>query len=188
LDPLFGKNNFRNDIIWRYSSGGASKKFYSRNHDIIYFYTKSKKYTFNPDEIKVQRTEEVLRRIQSGTHNATRATTLEKLPEDVFDIQILNAMSKERIGYPTQKPMALLERIIKASSNDGDVVLDPFMGGGTTIAAADKLDRKWIGIDQSVQAVKVTELRLNAQTDLFTSLYANSYTLRPYKYDYVDIG
>jgi site-specific DNA-methyltransferase (adenine-specific) len=81
--------------------------------------------------------------------------------------------------------MALLERIIKCASNEGDLVLDPFMGGGTTIAVADKLNRKWIGIDQSVQAaVKVTELRLHQQTDLFTSIYANSYTLQLHKYDY----
>jgi site-specific DNA-methyltransferase (adenine-specific) len=72
-------------------------------------------------------------------------------------------MSKERIGYPTQKPEALLERIIRASSNEGDVVLDPFMGGGTTIAVADRLKRQWLGVDQSPMAVKVTELRLQKQ-------------------------
>jgi DNA modification methylase len=83
------------------------------------------------------------------------------------DIQNVQS-SKERIGYPTQKPMALLERIINMASNEGDTVLDPFVGGGTTVAVADKLKRQWIGIDQSVQAVKVTELRLNAHTDLFT--------------------
>jgi hypothetical protein len=96
----------------------------------------------------------------------------------------LQGNSVERIGYPTQKPFALLERIIKMASNEGDLILDPFMGGGTTLAVADKLNRKWIGINQSVQAVKVTELRLNQQTDLFTSIYANSYTLQLHKYDY----
>jgi DNA modification methylase len=172
LDPVFGRNNFRNEIVWRYSSGGASKKFYSRNHDIIYFYVKGKNYTFKPDEIKVQRTGEVLRRIQSGTPNATRATTLEKLPEDIFEIQYINAMAKERIGYPTQKPETLLERIIKASSNEGDVVLDPFLGGGTTIDVANRLNRKWIGIDQSVMAIKVTDLRLQKRQDeLFSTPY-----------------
>jgi hypothetical protein len=98
------------------------------------------------------------------------------------DIKLVQG--KESIGYPTQKPFALLERIIKMASNEGDTVLDPFMGGGTTIAVADKLNRKWIGIDQSAQAVKVTELRLHQQTDLFTSIYANSYTLQLHKYDY----
>ena len=84
------------------------------------------------------------------------------------DIPPVNSQAKERIGYPTQKPEALLERIIKASSNEGDLVLDPFMGGGTTIAVADRLKRNWIGIDQSVQAVKVTELRLQKQKDMFS--------------------
>jgi hypothetical protein len=86
----------------------------------------------------------------------------------------------ERIGYPTQKPEALLERIIKCASREEDIILDPFVGGGTTIAVADRLKRKWIGIDQSVQAVKVTEFRLQKQTDLFTT----PYTVQLYKYDY----
>jgi len=179
LDKIFGEKNFRNEIVWRYSSGGASKKFYSRNHDMIYFYTKSKNYTFKPDDIRVARTDEVMRRIKSGTPNATRAESLDKLPEDIFDIQYINAMAKERIGYPTQKPEALLDRIIKASSNKGDIVLDPFVGGGTTIAIVEKLGRQWIGIDQSVQAIKVTEFRLQKQLDLFTS----PYTVQLHKYD-----
>jgi len=95
------------------------------------------------------------------------------------DIEI-TSQSKERIGYPTQKPEALLERIIKCASNDGDIVLDPFVGGGTTVAVADKLNRKWIGIDQSVQAVKVTELRLDKQRDLFSA----PFTVQLHKYDY----
>jgi DNA modification methylase len=73
------------------------------------------------------------------------------------DIPAINTMAKERIGYPTQKPESLLERIIKMASNESDIVLDPFMGGGTTIAVANKLNRQWIGIDQSAMAVKVTE-------------------------------
>jgi DNA modification methylase len=174
LDKIFGDKNFRNEIIWRYSSGGASKKFFSRNHDMIYFYTKSAKYTFKPEEIRVPRTEEVIRRINSGTKNATRAESLDKLPEDIFDIQYINAMAKERIGYPTQKPEALLERIIKCASNEGDLILDPFMGGGTTMAVADKLNRRWIGIDKSVMAVKVTEERLQKQNGKYECIIAQS--------------
>ena len=87
---------------------------------------------------------------------------------------------KERIGYPTQKPEALLERIIKTASNENDVVLDPFVGGGTTTAVADKLNRRWIGIDQSVAAIKVTEARMTSQQDLF----ANPFATQLYKYDY----
>jgi DNA modification methylase len=96
------------------------------------------------------------------------------------DIQNVQSQAKERIGYPTQKPEALLERIIKCASNEGDTVLDPFMGGGTTIAVADRLNRQWIGIDQSAMAVKVTELRLQKQADLFSS----PYTVQLHKYDY----
>ena len=96
------------------------------------------------------------------------------------DIEIVTAHSKERIGYPTQKPEALLERIIKCASNEGDIVLDPFMGGGTTAAVADKLNRKWIGIDQSTMAVKVTEMRLDKQRGLFSA----PFTVQLQKYDY----
>ncbi|OUD14360.1 site-specific DNA-methyltransferase [Thioflexithrix psekupsensis] len=87
---------------------------------------------------------------------------------------------EERIGYPTQKPEALLERIILCASNENDVILDPFVGGGTTVAVADKLKRQWIGIDQSVQAIKVSELRLQKQQDLFSK----PFTVQLHKYDY----
>ncbi len=96
------------------------------------------------------------------------------------DISMVTATSKERIGYPTQKPEALLERIIQSASHEGDVIFDPFMGGGTTIAVADRLNRQWIGIDQSVQAVKVTEFRLNRQQDLLSK----PFTVQLHKYDY----
>lgn len=95
------------------------------------------------------------------------------------DIQNIQS-SKEKIGYPTQKPEALLERIIKMATNEGDIVFDPFVGGGTTVAVADKLGRKWIGIDQSVQAIKVSEYRLNKQQDLFSQ----PFTVQLHKYDY----
>jgi hypothetical protein len=96
------------------------------------------------------------------------------------DIAALQSQSNERIGYPTQKPESLLERIINMASNEGDTVFDPFMGGGTTIAVADRLNRQWIGIDQSAMAVKVTELRLQKQANLFSS----PYTVQLHKYDY----
>ena len=96
------------------------------------------------------------------------------------DINPINPMAKEVIGYPTQKPEALLQRIIEMASHANEIVLDPFVGGGTTVSVADKLNRKWIGIDQSVQAVKVTELRLDKQRDLFSS----PFTVQLHKYDY----
>ena len=108
---------------------------------------------------------------------------LDEMPGNSVDDLWNNCVFKnkiERIGYPTQKPMALLERIIKCSTNEDDIVLDPFVGGGTTITVADKLNRKWIGIDQSVQAIKVTELRLEKQRDLFSA----PFTIQLHKYDY----
>ncbi|MDR1126967.1 MAG: hypothetical protein LBL06_02440 [Treponema sp.] len=191
LDKLFGKNNFRNEIIWCYRGGGASKMDFGRRHDVIFRYGKSQDYVFNADEIRVPYQAEGMGRTDSamwgkhkGVDKVYKPNPLGKIPEDWWLINTLNANDPERIGYPTQKPMALLERIIKCASNEGDLVLDPFMGGGTTIAVADKLNRKWVGIDQSAMAVKVTELRLHQQTDLFTSIYANSYILQLHKYDY----
>lgn len=96
------------------------------------------------------------------------------------DIDQIRAAKSELIGYPTQKPEALLRRIIECATNENDIVLDPFVGGGTTVAVADKINRRWIGIDQSVQAVKVTELRLQLQQDLFSK----PFILQLHKYDY----
>jgi len=105
---------------------------------------------------------------------------LKVAPPDVLEIPILNSQSHERIGYPTQKPEELLYKLIFTTTNEGDTVLDPFVGGGTTIAVAEKLKRNWIGIDQSVQAVKLTELRL--QKDL--NLFSNPFVVQLHKYDY----
>jgi DNA modification methylase len=103
------------------------------------------------------------------------------LGEIWIDIPNVSSQSKERIGYPTQKPEALLERIINMASNEGDIVLDPFVGGGTTVAVADRLNRQWIGIDSSVAAIKVTQFRLEKkQTDIF----AKPFTVQLHKYDY----
>lgn len=109
--------------------------------------------------------------------DTSKGTLLGNIWTDIYPIA---SQAKEKIGYPTQKPEALLDRIIKMASNEGDIVLDPFVGGGTTIAVADKINRKWIGIDQSVQAVKVTEFRLNQQQDLFSK----PFIVQLHKYDY----
>ncbi len=106
-----------------------------------------------------------------------KGVLLGNLWTDILNVQ---AHSKERIGYPTQKPEALLERIINCASNKGDIVLDPFVGGGTTVAVAEKLERGWIGIDQSVAAIKVSEMRLNRQSTLFSKPFA----VQLHKYDY----
>jgi site-specific DNA-methyltransferase (adenine-specific) len=172
LDKIFGRNNFRNEIIWGYQWGGVGKRNFAKKHDNIYWYCKTENWIFNEKKMREPYTTKDKR-----WHNNKEG----KLLRDIWDdIPIINTMAKERIGYPTQKPEALLERIIKCASNEGDIVLDPFAGGGTTVAVADKLNRKWIGIDQSVQAVKVTELRLQKQQNLFS----NSFTVQLHKYDY----
>ncbi len=152
MDAIFGKKNFRNEIVWHYQTGGVSKRWFGRKHDVIHFYTKTEKYFIDLTRVKDSRTAEVLRRIESGNENATRAKDLKRLPFDVWNIQALNAMSNERTGSPDQKPLVLYERIIKASSNEGDLVLDPFCGCATTIIAADKHKRRWIGIDRRKDA------------------------------------
>ena len=187
LDKIFGRDNFLNEIIWSYSTGGASKKHLSRKHDNIFWYAKNiKKYQFYPERIPEERTEKSLKRAQNPTGARISSDNVLKLPGDVWQIQALNPMEKERIGYPTQKPEALLERIIKASSNEGDVVLDCFMGGGTTIAVAQKLGRNWIGIDQSPAAFGVTRARLDILTDqgVFGKI---PFEVRTQKYDYDEI-
>src|SRR5208337_2376626 len=145
---------------YNYQTGGASKTHYAKKHDFLLFYTKSDTYTFNPDSIREPRTEKSMKRAQNpaGARIASDDTT--KLPTDVFQIPALNPMSKERLGYPTQKPEELLERIIQASSDDGDVVLDAYCGCGTTVAVAERLHRKWIGVDITFQSISLVLKRL----------------------------
>ncbi len=170
MDQVFGYNNFRNEIVWSYQTGGASKERYARKHDIILFYTRSDKWTFNYLEIKEMRTEKSLERAKNPKGARFSADNTMKNPTDIFNIQALNPMAKERLGYPTQKPEALLERIILASSNPGDIVLDPFCGCGTTVTVAEKLGRNWVGIDITTLAIQVIKERL---ADQFTTKFDN---------------
>jgi DNA modification methylase len=163
LDNIFGRNNFQNEIIWAYKSGGATKKRFSRKHDNIFFYSKSNKWTFNPIKeksynrnfkpYKFKGVEEFEDEV--GWHTLVNM-------KDVWNIDMVGRTSKERLGYFTQKPEALLERIIKAGSNVDDIILDPFCGCGTTIAVAYKLGRQWIGIDISSPACKVMKKRMES--------------------------
>jgi site-specific DNA-methyltransferase (adenine-specific) len=162
MDAVFGSKNYKNEIVWHYTLGGVGKKSFGKKHDIIFFYTKTSKYKFYPDRVRIKRTEEVLRRIASGSEKATRSKTQDKRPIDVWEIQALNSQAKERLGYPTQKPLELVKKIILASSDEGDRVLDPFCGCGTTIHAAEELGRKWIGIDVARIAISLTKKRLRA--------------------------
>ena len=162
LDAVFcGQGgDFLNEIVWTYQTGGASKSRYARKHDILLFYSKSSRFTFNGSEIREPRTEKSLKRAQNPAGARIDTDDVDKLPTDVFQIQALNPMAIERLGYPTQKPEALLERIIKASSNEGDTVLDAYCGCGTTVAVAQRLNRKWIGIDITYQSISLILKRL----------------------------
>ena len=172
MDNIFGMKNFRNEIIWHYPSMSNTKKDFPRKHDNILRYTKSNEWTFNPDSIRIEYSESTKGRLsKDGTlkdgyfsgQDKEKVRTLNlkgKIPDTVFNIPHLSSQ-KERLGYPTQKPEALLERIIKASSNENDVVFDPFCGCGTTIAVARKFGRQYIGIDISPIACKLISERVN---------------------------
>jgi len=165
---LFGYENLRSEIIWWYLWGGRGRTRWNKKHDTILFYTKSDTWTFNYFEVLEDHTlisESAKTRIRyKGAlvhHREDTKSGIPKdkvLPSDTWYIPTIDAMAKERMGYPTQKPEALLERIIKASSNEGDIVLDPFCGCGTTVIVASKLNRQFIGIDIDTSERKEGEL------------------------------
>ena len=164
MDDVFGKDQFLNEIIWWYKdpSGGTTRSF-RRKHDILLFYAKTPNYIFNVDAVRMPYSEGTLRQAEEGTISfgrVVKVNPLGKLPDDIFEISIINSQAKERTDYPTQKPEALLERVIKASSNPGDLVFDCFMGSGTTQAVAMKLGRRFIGADINLGAVETTTKRL----------------------------
>ena len=171
LDAIFGRKQFRNEIIWSYRRWPSKSRNFQTMHDVILFYTISKSNTFNV--IYEPPSESYLKRFKGKTQvldpdTKTRKIVVDKptkgLPlRDVWDISILAGSSKERIGYPTQKPLALLDRIIKASSNKGDIVLDPFAGCATTLIAAERIGRQWVGIDIWDNAKDVVLSRLERE-------------------------
>jgi len=137
LDRIFGTRNFRNEIVWSYRTGGASRRHFARKHDTIFFYTKSDNYLFNPQKERIYYEKPFF----SPAKDAEGRYYADVFTRDCWEIRAVINVSKERLGYATQKPLALLERIIKASSNEGDIVLDPFCGCGTALVAAHKLNR-----------------------------------------------
>lgn len=168
LDEVCGAEHFQNEVIWHYRGGGVSPKRFGRRHDNIFFYTKGKEWTFNVDEIRTQYSQESLDRLRykarsfrgDKVYDSYEPNPLGKHPDDVLDIQPTMPSSKERMGYPTQKPERLLEVFVKASSKPGDIILDPFAGCGTSLTVAHRLKRKWIGIDISPTACNLMARRL----------------------------
>jgi len=174
LDKVFGQKNFRNEIVWCYRRYTAASNRFQRLHDIVLFYSKSENMFFNQLHIpygeKSGKMDSHYKQDKNGKWYRLQKRKNQEpykvyLNEGVrlgdwWDIPPINASAKERLGYPTQKPEALLDRIIKASSNEGDFVLDAFCGCGTTIATAEKLNRRWIGIDITFLAVDLIKKRL----------------------------
>ena len=186
MDGIFGGRNFRNEVVWHYGQRTSFlRKHLSRKHDCILFYAASDSSIINRVAVSWDRAVFLVNRHdvkedddgnlyiwsdggkQGKRYKRVVNDVLEggKPLDDVWDIPILNSAAKERMGCPTQKPIALLERIIKASSNEGDIVLDPFCGCGTAIHAAQNLGRRWIGIDICVNACKVIENRIRGHFD-----------------------
>jgi len=179
LDAIFVPNggDFRNEIVWCYSIGGKSKKSFGGKHDIIFWYTKSNEWTFNTDNPYVRmprKPDSHMKTIvdEDGVtwQEKTDAKTgkiyhypLDKVVDDYWNIEQLNREDAERLGYPTQKPEALLKRIIASGSNEGDLVLDAYCGCGTTVAVAQELKRKWIGMDITYQSIALVLRRLEDQ-------------------------
>ncbi len=175
LDEVFGAECQGGKIVWNYSWGLRTETTWNRKHDTILMYTKNKEgFIFNANDVLEERkiSEATANRLKyKGAlitdGNKGRGTEEKALPSDVWYIATINGMSAERLGYPTQKPEALLERIIKASSNEGDIVCDFFAGSGTTLAVAEKLGRKWIGSDIGKFAVHTIRKRMiGIQRDL----------------------
>jgi site-specific DNA-methyltransferase (adenine-specific) len=175
LDEVFGMDEFQSEIIWSYRRWSNSKKGLLNNHQNILFYSKTKNFKFNTMYTDYSPTTNVDQILVDRKRNE-RSKTVYKVDDDgvpvigkekrgvplsdVWNIPYLNPKAKERIGYPTQKPVLLLEQIIKTATDEGDMVLDPFCGSGTTLVASALLNRKYIGIDISEDAVLLSNQRL----------------------------
>lgn len=175
LDEIFGENNFKNEIVWCYQGAGQSEKQFKKKHDSIFFYPKSAQYIFNWQDIGCQIGEKQRIKYTGSDENGYFKSYKHndgKIYKKYFDknevmppldywtdISTIQSVL-ERLDYPTQKPEALLERIIKVSSNEGDIVMDFFSGSGTTVAVAEKLNRKWIGCDCGKLSIYTIQKRI----------------------------
>ena len=166
LDEIFGEANLLNEIIWTYHGPSPIKTAFNRKHDTIYAYTKSSQYIFNTDAVRVPYDETTRKTfLSSPKAGFGKVPDLDrgKVPEDWWYFPVVARLHGERTGYPTQKPQGLLQRIIQASTNPGDLVIDLFCGSGTTAAAASQLGRRFITCDATMRAVNTTHERLVRQ-------------------------
>ncbi len=173
LDCVFGEKNFRNEIVWSYRRWPAKTPSFQKMHDILFWFSKSDTWTWTQQyealaksTLKADGGEKILNVFKDGKRVRGKKTgemSLGAPMRAVWDIGFISPTAKERTGYPTQKPLALLERIIQASSKKGELVLDPFCGCATTCIAAEKLGRKWVGIDISIKAYELVQERLKKE-------------------------
>ena len=166
LDEIFGPERLLNEIVWVYHGPSPIRRAFNRKHDIILAYTKGKEYTFNVDAVRQPYDPNTIKTFESSTKAGFgKVPDLErgKVPEDWWYFPVVARLHRERTGYPTQKPEALLERIILASSNPGEIVADFFCGSGTTPVVAQRLGRCFLASDSTSRAVHTTRCRLVAQ-------------------------
>ncbi len=200
LDAILGKDNFRNEVIWHYGKMSNTTRNFPQNHDTVFRYSKTDRFTFHTTKgedseykeryknfltgnqvlygsVKHKDDKLVLRRIAKKEKELNRSLRdydvlfdfdkEYKTQSDVMYVPILKGNSKERTGYPTQKPLDLYKHLIRASSNEGDMVLDPFCGCATTCIAAESLARQWCGVDISGRAIELTKMRLRKELGIF---------------------
>lgn len=173
LDAIFHPCNFRNEVIWRYRRWPAPARQFQKMHDVLLFYSRSHEaertfhvlYGYEKLAESTIKTYGMKKQKADFSSEHRKPSTVDEESagpplSDVWEVGIIAPMSKERLGFPTQKPEALLERVIKASSNEGDLVLDPFCGCGTAVAVAERLKRKWIGIDVTHLAINLIKRRI----------------------------
>lgn len=175
MDAIFGRAAFRNEIVWAYTGPGSPKmRQFNRKHDILFWFTGGDNWTFNRDAVRIPH--KALNTNRKGAAIADPLTpevrdaylAKGKIPETWWpEFSPVGRRKSERVGYPTQKPLALLRRIIAASSNPGDVVCDPFCGCATALIAAEELQREWIGIDISPKAAELIQMRMRDELGMF---------------------
>ncbi len=169
LDKIFGEDNFLNEIIWSYRTGGQSKKWFARKHQTILLYAKKTgQHKFRVIHSGKFRTDGLNYDAEGRPYKTTKKGRLYFNADgpaltDVWEIPFLSTVGLERTGYPDQKPLALIERIIEACSDQEDMVADFFAGSGTTLEAAKKLGRHWLGVEKNPEAVKIAEKRIQAK-------------------------
>lgn len=171
MDSIFKVKNYQSEVIWGYRTQGVSKSSWPKKHDTLLHYSGGLKPTFHPQMQRIIYAKPFrhTKIDKDGRHYAD--VYVRDVWDDDPETKALISQSKERTGWPTQKPLALLHRIISASSNEGDVVLDPFCGCATACVAAEKLGRQWIGIDISPSAETITKIRLEEEIDKKANLF-----------------